>query len=145
MRQAYEEMRRNDPIGSIDESLYSPGYTRAEIDDHIRLLQEEKQGKHTLADTLRRGVSENGEITQTGTPRRRTSQRPVYEPRNLGNQINPDLHRSQWMPFKDNSTSVTTTPRVRGRSGTEELGDQHTSQSSGYSSSNSPERRDDSS
>ena len=115
MRQAYEEMRRNDPIGSIDESLYSPGYTRAEVDDHIRLLQKEKQGKHTLADTLRKGVSEDEEITQTGTPRRGPSQRPEYEPRKLGNQINPDIRRSQWTPFRDNSTSVTTTPRVRGR------------------------------
>ena len=35
MRRAYDEMIKNDPIGSIDESLYSPGYTRAEIDDHI--------------------------------------------------------------------------------------------------------------
>ena len=143
IRRAYDEMRRNDPMGSIDESLYSPGYTRAELDDHIRLLQEEKQGRRTLADTLRGGVSENVENSQTGTPRRKISQRPVYEPRNLENQINPDLHKSQWTPFRDNSSTVATSSRTRGRPGTDESGDRYTSRSSGYSGSNSPERRDE--
>ena len=139
IRRAYDEMIKNDPIESIDESLYSPGYTQAEINEHIWFLQEEKQDRQTLVDAVRRGVSEDGETNHSGTPRRRINQCPVYEPRRRGNQINPELPRSQWMPFRDSGSSAATPPGIKGKSVTEESGDQHASQSSGHSGSNSSE------
>ena len=84
-------------------------------------------------------------MIQSRTPRRNTDQRPTYEPRNLGDEINPNLHRSQWTPYRDDNGSTTNSFRTRARPGTNESPDQHTSRSSGYSGSNSSERRHDSS
>ena len=43
MGKLYEELVKRDPLGSIDESIYSPEFTKDELDEQIRKLQDEKQ------------------------------------------------------------------------------------------------------
>ena len=68
-RDGYEELVRNDPISNIDQSIYSPEFTKEEMDDRIKEMQKEKWKQHFLKN------AKQGE-----TPRRKAHQCPILEP-----------------------------------------------------------------
>ena len=75
----YEELVKKDPWGSIDKSIYSPEYTKDELDEQIRKLQEEKEKCYHQQNWLSRGVNTNEQEYWRETPKRSMEERPHFE------------------------------------------------------------------
>ena len=75
-RDGYEELVKNNPISNIDQSIYSPEFTKEEMDNRIKEMQREKWRQHFLKN-----------VRQGETPKRRTHQRPILEPKRIDQKI----------------------------------------------------------
>ena len=69
MGKLYKELVKKDPLGSIDESIYSPEFTKDELDEQIKKLQEKKQKHYAQQNLLTRGVNANKRKHWRETPR----------------------------------------------------------------------------
>ena len=87
-------MVKNDPISNIDQSIYSPEFTKEEVDNRIKEMQREKWKQHFLKNAR-----------QGETPRRRTHQRPTLEPKRIGQEIDTRKHRKDWTIYKEQNTN----------------------------------------
>ena len=65
-------MVKDNPIGEIDQSIYSPEYTKEEMDDKIKEMQKEKWRQHFLKN-----------VKQEETPRREIHQCPGLKPKKI--------------------------------------------------------------
>ena len=82
----YTEIRKQDPIPSIDDSIYSPEYDTEEIKQQFEKLREDRARLRSL------------------TPLRREQERPEYKPRVLEEKkINLNMPRDKWTPYRDES------------------------------------------
>ena len=80
MGKLYEELVKKDPLGSINESIYSPEFTKDELDEQIRKLQEEKQRHYVQQNPLVSGVNANKREQWKETPRQSAEERLHFEP-----------------------------------------------------------------
>ena len=89
-RDGYEELVKNNPISNIDQSIYSPEFTKEEMDNRIKEMQKEKWKQHFLKN------AKQGE-----TPRRKTHQCPILEPKRIGQKIDTRVSRKDWTIYKE--------------------------------------------
>ena len=87
MGKLYEELVKKDPLGSIDESIYSPEFTKDELDEQIKKLQEGKQRRYAQQNPLIRGVNANKKEYWKEMPRHSAKERPQFEPWTLENRV----------------------------------------------------------
>ena len=82
----YAEIRKQDPIPSIDDSICSPEYDTEEIKQQFEKLKEDRERLRSL------------------TPLRGEQERPEYKPRVLAEKkINLKVSRDRWTPYRDES------------------------------------------
>ena len=87
-------MVKNNPISNIDQSIYSPEFTKEEMDNRIKEMQREKWRQHFLKNAR-----------QGETPKRRTHQRPILEPKRIGQKIDTRVPRKDWTIYKEQNTN----------------------------------------
>ena len=82
----YAEIRKKDPIPSIDDSIYSPEFDTEEIKQQFEKLEGDRKRLRSL------------------TPLRGEQERPEYKPRALAEKkINLKVPRDKWTPYRDES------------------------------------------
>ena len=82
----YSEIRKQDPIPSIDDSIYSPEYNTEELQHQFEKLKADRERLRSL------------------TPLRGEQERPEYKPRALAEKkINLKVPRDKWTPYRDES------------------------------------------
>ena len=143
MGKLYEELVKKDPLGSIDESIYSPEFTKDELDEQIKKLQEEKQKCYAQQNPLIRGVNVDKREHWKETPRHSAEERPQFKPRNLESRVTLGVPRNQWTPYRDGQESPDlveqSSPKSRTGVSTSERADtQSEVQNSGYSGRSQP-------
>ena len=105
MGKLYEELVKKDPLGSIDESIYSPEFTKDELDEQIKKLQEEKQRHYTQQNPLIRGVNVDKREHWKEMPRHSAEERPQFEPWTVENRVTLGVPCNQWTPYRDEQES----------------------------------------
>ena len=87
-------MVKNNPINNIDQSIYSPEFTKEEVDDRIKEMQKEKWRQHFLKN------AKLGEM-----PKRKAHQHPILEPKKIGQKIDTRVSRKDWTIYKEQNTN----------------------------------------
>ena len=105
MGKVYEELVKKDPLGSIDESIYSPEFTKDKLDEQIKKLQEEKQKCYAQQNPLTRGVNANKREHWKETPRQNAKGRPHFKPLTLEDRVTLGIPRNQWTSYRDGQES----------------------------------------
>ena len=118
MGKLYEELVKKDPLGSIDQSIYSPEFTQDKLDEQIKKLQEEKQRHYAQQNPLIRGVNANKREYWKEIPRCNAEERPQFEPRTLENRVTLGVPHNQWTPYRDEQESPELVEQSSPKSGT---------------------------